>query len=207
MIREVSNSSKQGQGIRWGEIADYAFRGGRVPLHSTGIHMQIGEDWMNRGEKIFLGACSVVFLAAAAGIEARMTEDAGRKEIEAFNKRYVELHEKMDTPGILALWAEDGVDLMPGNAAMVGRKKISAWVEDVVAKMPGYKVIKQEMEFHDIHGCGEWAFEWAKEHQVVQPPDGKPVIESYGKMALVLHREANGEWKVQQEMWNATPKP
>jgi len=41
----------------------------------------------------------------------------------------------------------------------------------------------------------------------VQPPDSKPVIDSYGKMALVPHREANGEWKVQQEMWNAAPKP
>jgi hypothetical protein len=26
-------------------------------------------------------------------------------------------------------------------------------------------------------------------------------------MALVLHREANGEWKVQQEMWSAAPRP
>jgi ketosteroid isomerase-like protein len=73
--------------------------------------------------------------------------------------------------------------------------------------MPGYKVVNQEMEFHDIHVCGEWASEWATEHQVVQPPDGKPVIDSYGKMALVLHREGNGEWKIQQEMWNAAPKP
>jgi ketosteroid isomerase-like protein len=80
-------------------------------------------------------------------------------------------------------------------------------VEDIVAKTPGYKVMKQDMEFHDIHVCGEWTSEWATEHQVVQPPDGMPVIESYGKMALVLHREANGEWKVQQEMWNAAPKP
>jgi uncharacterized protein (TIGR02246 family) len=113
----------------------------------------------------------------------------------------------MDTAGILAFWAEDGVDLMPGDAAMIGRKKISAWVEDIVAKMPGYQVTKQEMEFHDIHVCGEWASEWATEHQVVQPPDGKPVIESFGKMALVLRRGANGEWKVQQEMWNGAPKP
>jgi uncharacterized protein (TIGR02246 family) len=135
----------------------------------------------------------------AAGMKARTAEDAGRKEIETFNKRYVELHLKMDTAGILALWAEDGVDLMPGDAALMGRKKISTWVEDILAKMPGYKVMKQEMEFHDIHVCGEWASEWASEHQVVQPPDGKPVIESYGKMALVLRREANGEWKVQQE--------
>src|SRR5271168_2507686 len=99
-------------------------------------------------------ACVVVLLLAAAGMRARTAEDAGRKEIELFNKRYVELHEKMDTAGILALWAEDGVDLMPGDAAMIGRKKISAWVEDIVAKMPGYKVMKQGMEFHDIHVCG-----------------------------------------------------
>jgi uncharacterized protein (TIGR02246 family) len=157
--------------------------------------------------KIVVGACCVALFLAVVGMKARTAEDPGRKQIEAFNKRYVELHLKMDTAGILALWAEDGVDLMPGDAAMIGKKKIVAWVEDIVAKMPGYKETKQEMEFHDIHVCGEWASEWATEHQVVEPPDGKPAIDSYGKMALVLHREANGEWKVQQEMWNAAPKP
>ncbi len=126
---------------------------------------------------------------------------------EAFKKRYLELHEKMDTSGILALWAEDGVDLMPGSAPMVGRKNIAAWLEDILAKMPGFKVTKQEVDFRDIHVCGDWASEWATEHQMVQPPDGKPQIDSYGKMALVVHREASGEWKVQQEMWNAGRKP
>jgi uncharacterized protein (TIGR02246 family) len=162
---------------------------------------------MDRTSKVLRATSCIALLLSAAGMKALATEDAGRKEIEAFNKRYVELHLKMDTAGILALWEEDGVDLMPGDAALIGRKKISAWVEDILGKMAGYKVMKQEMEFHDIHVCGEWASEWATEHQVVQPPDGKPVIDSYGKMALVLHREANGEWKVQQEMWNAAPKP
>jgi uncharacterized protein (TIGR02246 family) len=156
---------------------------------------------------MLLGVCFVALSMAAVRMKARTVEDAGQKEIEAFNKRYVELHLKMDTLGILALWAEDGVDLMPGDAPMIGRKKISAWVEDIVAKMPGYKVTKQEMEFHPIHLCGDWASEWATEHQVVQPPEGKPPIENYGKMALVLHREADGEWKVKQEMWNGAPKP
>ncbi len=162
---------------------------------------------MEFAKRLVFGGCFVVLLIAVTGMKARTTEDAGRKEIEAFNQRYVELHLKMDTAGILALWAEDGVDLMPGDAPMIGQKKIAAWVEEIVAKMPGYKVTKQEMEFHDIHVCREWASEWATEHQVVQPPDGKPPIDSHGKMALVLHREASGEWKVQQEMWNAGPKP
>jgi uncharacterized protein (TIGR02246 family) len=158
--------------------------------------------------RLGVGAGLAILLAWAA---VRMTAATGRAtgvaEIEAFNKHYVELHLKMDTAGVLALWEEDGVDLMPGDAPMIGKKKIVAWVEDIVAKMPGYKVLKQDMEFHDIQVCGDWASEWATEHQVVQPPDGKPVIEGYGKMALVLHREANGEWKVKQEMWNAAPKP
>jgi uncharacterized protein (TIGR02246 family) len=165
------------------------------------------EGWMNFTRKILLGAIFVALLTGAVRMKARESEDAGRKEIEAFNRRYVELHLKMDTAGVLALWEEDGVDLMPGDDAMIGKKKIVAWVEDIVAKMPGYKVTKQDMEFHDIRVCGDWASEWATEHQVVQPPEGKPPIEGYGKMALVLHREANGEWKVQQEMWNVAPKP
>jgi len=162
---------------------------------------------MNFTRKVVLVACFAALLMAVVRMKAGTREEAGRKEIEAFNKRYVELHLKMDTAGMLALWAEDGVDLMPGDSPMIGKKKIVAWVEDIVAKMPGYKVMKQEMEFHDIHAWGDWASEWATEHQVVQPPEGKPPVESYGKMALVLHREANGEWKVQQEMWNAAPKP
>jgi uncharacterized protein (TIGR02246 family) len=162
---------------------------------------------MDFTRKVLLGASFIALLTAAVRVKARVSEDAGRKEIEAFNKRYVELHLKMDTAGVLALWEEDGVDLMPGDDAMIGKKKIAAWVEDIVAKMPGYKVTKQEMEFQDIRVCGDWVSEWATEHQVVQPPEAKLPIESYGKMALVLHRAANGEWKVQQEMWNAAPRP
>jgi ketosteroid isomerase-like protein len=63
------------------------------------------------------------------------------------------------------------------------------------------------MEFHDIQVCGDLATEWATEHQVAQAPEGKQNFEGYGKMALVLHREASGEWKIKQEMWNGSPKP
>jgi hypothetical protein len=80
------------------------------------------EDWMSFLQKVVLGGCFIALLVAAAGIKARTPDDTGRKEIAVFNKRSVELHLKMDTAGILALWAADGVDLMPGDAAMIGRK-------------------------------------------------------------------------------------
>jgi len=162
---------------------------------------------MSGSRRRLLATAAVLLMIGVVRLKTSSASSDGEKEIAAFNKNYVDLHLKMDTPGILALWAEDGVDLMPGEAPLLGRKAISAWVEAIVSKMPGYKVVKQDMEFHDIQVSGAWASEWATEHQVVQPPDGKAVIESYGKMALVLHREASGEWKVKQEMWNAAPRP
>lgn len=149
---------------------------------------------------LFFGLLLVRMSARDASVEAR-------SEIDAFNKKFTELHLKMDTPGIMAMWADDGVDLMPGEAPLVGRKTITARIEDVLSKMPGYKVTKEEMEFHDIQVCGDWATEWVTEHQVAKAPEGKPDFDGSGKMALVLHREASGEWKIKQEMWNASPKP
>jgi uncharacterized protein (TIGR02246 family) len=152
------------------------------------------------------GACLAMVVAGVAVGASGVGAGSSRDEIDAFNKRYVEMHLRMDTAGIFGTWAEDGVSLMPGEAPLIGKKAIVGWVENILSQMPGYKVVNEEIDFHDIQISGDWASEWATEHQVVQPPDGKPVIDSRGKMALVLHREANGEWKVKQEMWNQAPK-
>ena len=149
----------------------------------------------------------VAMMIGAMRIAAGQSKDEGPKEIAAFNAKFVDLHLKMDTPGIMAMWAEDGVDLMQGEKPIVGRKTITAWIEDILSKMPGYKVTKEELEFHDIHVCGDWATEWATEHQVAKAPEGKEDFDGYGKIALVLHREANGEWKIKEEIWNASPRP
>src|SRR6202795_1592291 len=153
-----------------------------------------------RGMRLVARFCLMAAVAVGGGAANP------KEEVDAFNKRYVELHLKMDTAGIFGTWAEDGVSLMPGEAPLIGKKAIVAWVENILSQIQGYKVIKEEIDFHDIQISGDWASEWANEHQVVQPSDGKPVIDSRGKMALVLHREANGEWKVKQEMWNQAPK-
>src|SRR6202030_1683208 len=93
-------------------------------------------------------------LFVAAGVMAAGAFGAGagdsKEEIDGFNKRYVEMHLKMDTAGIFATWAEDGVSLMPGEAPLIGKKAIVAWVENILSQMPGYKIVKEEVDFHDI---------------------------------------------------------
>jgi ketosteroid isomerase-like protein len=124
--------------------------------------------------------------------------------VEGFNRKFVDYILKTDHAGMLAMWAEDGIDLMPGEAPLLGKAAITAWLKDVERQGAGSLVSKEELEFHDLHVSGDWASEWANEHQIVQRPGGPP-IEGYGKLALVLHRERRGEWHIKQEMWNDSP--
>ncbi|HLK03954.1 MAG TPA: SgcJ/EcaC family oxidoreductase [Candidatus Acidoferrum sp.] len=151
---------------------------------------------------------AIVGAVAACGMAMRSDAAAdGKTEVAAFNEKFRAAHERMDTPGILGMWAETGVSLLPDTAPVVGKPAIVKFMNGAMANLTGYKELKVEMDFHDVRVCGEWATEWAIEHQVIQPPDGKPVIDHWGKFALILHKDSDGVWRVQQEMWNSTPKP
>ena len=90
-------------------------------------------------------------------------------------------------------------------APLVGRAAIGKFVNDIAAQMPGYKIVREKIDFQDIQVSGDWAYEWGLETQALQPPN-QPAMEGYGKILLIRHKEA-GEWKIQTEMWNASPKP
>ena len=130
-----------------------------------------------------------------------------RAEIDAFNKKYIAAHLRMDNAAVLSLWAEDGISLLPATDPIIGKEAIAKFMDEVVGRLPGYHMQKMDVDFQGIEVSGDWASEWAEEHQVVQPPPGKRVIDSYGKLLLVLHREADGNWRVTREMWNQGLKP
>jgi ketosteroid isomerase-like protein len=155
---------------------------------------------------------------AAVGIALTMAAVCGRQvfasageqgdqEVWQFNQKFQDAHARMDTTAIIGMWSETGVSLLPETPPIVGKAAVTNFIRDAVSNLNGYKMLKAEMTFHDIRVCGQWATEWGIEHQVIQPPEDKPVIDHWGKIALVLHREADGNWRVQQEMWNSTPKP
>jgi uncharacterized protein (TIGR02246 family) len=149
----------------------------------------------------------VVVLVFAFGITAAAApESRAQKEIETFNQKFREATLKMDNAATVALWAEDGTTLLPGMAPLTGRSNIAKWLDEITARMAGYHVVSQENDFHDIQVAGDWASEWGTTVQVTQPGEGKEPIEVHGKIVLVLHRERNGEWKIKQEMWNASPR-
>ena len=80
--------------------------------------------------------------------------------------------------------------LRMNNAAIV-----SMWAEDGISLLPLTAPItgKQRIaKFMD---------------DVVAEMPGYQMFEGYGKMLLVLHKEADGNWRIKREMWNQGMKP
>src|SRR6266852_7989351 len=161
-----------------------------------------------------LAACRFAFLFLASVFllvhDSRQTPAPPadpKAEILAFNEKFINAHLRMDNPAIIAMWAEDGVSLLPSMAPMVGRAAIGKFITDISAQMPGYKIVREKIDFRDIQVSGDWASEWGLEIQGLQPPGNQPAMEGHGKLLFVLHKNPKGEWKIEQEMWNTNPKP
>jgi len=166
--------------------------GGYDPSQEVGIAMRM--------------KASLVVVLAVLGVNGSSggSSPIGVKSVEEFNRKFRASILNTDHTAMLAMWAEDGVDLMPGEAPLLGKKAIATWLTGIETSGAGSRVSVEELEFHDLQVSGDWASEWANEHQIVQPRR-KPAVEGYGKVALVLHREENQQWTIQQEMWNDSP--
>lgn len=125
-----------------------------------------------------------------------------RADIESFNRAFADATRHMDNAATLALWADDGISLLPSAKPIVGKAAIAAFIESVTKALTGARMKHFDMTCHDIHVSGDWASEWCTEHQIVHLSDEKPDFDGRGKMTLILHRGGDGKWRIAQEMWN-----
>jgi ketosteroid isomerase-like protein len=141
-------------------------------------------------------------LTVSASAFAQVAPDSARAGVERFNRAFADATRRMDNAASLALWEDDGVSLLPGTKPIVGRRAIGEFMTSVTSQFPGAHMRSFESECFDITISGDWASEWCTEHQVVDLPDGRPPFDGRGKMLLVLHRGADGAWRLSREMWN-----
>jgi ketosteroid isomerase-like protein len=109
----------------------------------------------------------------------------------------------MDNAATLALWEDEGVSLLPGTEPIAGKTAIGAFFDKVTSQLKGAQMDSFELACHDPRADGDEGSEWCTEHQHVTFADGQPAFDGAGKMLLVLHRGADGKWRIVREMWNA----
>jgi ketosteroid isomerase-like protein len=160
---------------------------------------------VTRSSPFFAAALYFAVLAAACAqpqpAASPPAEVDRRGEIEAFNRHVIDATSRMDDAALTAIWEDDGVSLLPGMAPIAGKSAIGAFIAKVSADNPGAKMRSFEMTCSGVEVHGDFASEYCEEHQIVDIP-GKPTFDGRGKLLYVLHRGADGVWRVRREMWN-----
>ena len=143
--------------------------------------------------------------AAGLSLPAGARGAGAREAVEQLNRQFLEAGRRQDDSAVMALWADDGVDLLPGMQPLVGKAVITRWLEGISKRFRGTKVTRYEIHFEKIQINGDWAYEWGTSEETIVDPAGK-AFENPGKITLILHRNANGQWKIYEEMWNSSPR-
>jgi ketosteroid isomerase-like protein len=153
-----------------------------------------------------LAALGILAIGFARSTRADSADDA-RKALDSFNHEFMGACQKMDHRATAALWAEDGADLLPGMAPMVGQAKIAAWLDSLTPQLAGAKMVYCTVDWQDIQVHGDLAYEWGINRQKIEfPPPGK-TFENEGKILLVLKRQSDKSWRIALESWNSNPPP
>jgi len=144
-----------------------------------------------------------LFVGLAVSSIALAQGDDARKAIDALNRQFITACQNMDHHASAALWADDGVDLLPGNAPLIGKAKISAWLDSLTPQLQGGKMMYCTVDWQDIRIHGDVAYEWGINRQKIEFPPPKKAFEGEGKILLILKRQADGSWKIALESWTS----
>jgi ketosteroid isomerase-like protein len=91
----------------------------------------------------------------------------------------------------------------PNEPALVGKEAIRAWLENV------YKQFSVQGKYtpSNIVLAGDWAFERLAFTLTMTPVAGGKPSEEIGKSIHIYRRQADGSWKIAQDIWNTDNPP
>jgi ketosteroid isomerase-like protein len=147
-----------------------------------------------------LGVVLVMLCLGSRPAAAQAAAPDAQPGIARFNKALDDATRRMDNAATLALWEDDGVTLLPQTAPVAGKKAIAAFLDAATAPLAGARMETFDMDCHDIEVSGDSASEWCNEHQVVRLSSAN-TFNGWGRMLLLLHRGADGTWRMKREMW------
>lgn len=157
--------------------------------------------------RVGLAGVAICGLAVGPGVvRAQAPADAARDSVAALNAKEVKACREMDNAASASLWADDGVDLIQGLQPMVGKATIAAWLNGLTPGLKGAKMVYCTIDWKQIAIQGDWAYEWGVNRQRIEFPLPQAPFESEGKITLVLKRQTGGDWKIELESWNSSPK-
>jgi uncharacterized protein (TIGR02246 family) len=125
--------------------------------------------------------------------------DQDRRLIERTTAELLAAVNTSDVARVLAVWADDGVLMPPHHPAVRGRSALDQYFRDLFCR----RRVNFAFTSSEIQLAGDAAFERVTYVASTWPATGGSAIEDVGKGLHVYRREADGSWKLAQDIWNS----
>jgi len=136
--------------------------------------------------------------AHTAGVGRPLRSDphaADLAAIEKLHQKDIEATLPQDPKGLLDIFTEDAVRIVPGSPPVVGKQAIQAENEKGRIEYPGFKVLSYAPEYRNIQIENGWACEWGEHEALYKLSPEAPPVRLRLKGFDVLRRQSDGSWK------------
>ena len=153
--------------------------------------------------QLSIGFFTVLLLVASCASEDAPNTEADTAAIAAIWSTYVSSLEAGDIDAWLSLWTEDGVQMPPNEAPVIGK--------DQLRKRNGAALdlftVAIDITNQEVGVAGDWAFSRGVYTATFAPKDGSNPIPVDGKFMTVLSRQSDGGWKIHRDIFNSSVAP
>lgn len=128
---------------------------------------------------------------------------ADRQAIEQVREREIGSFRAGAPDSGAATFAENAVLMAPDEPAVTGRDSIRAWLKRGIDQFR----VNGRYTKADIVVAGDWAIERYDGELTLTPKAGGRPIEQRLKGIHIYRREADGSWRIAQDVWNTNAPP
>ena len=128
------------------------------------------------------------------------TRAADEKTIRDYEAQWVKDFTARDMDKVVAHYADDGSVLMPNVALMTGKDAIRAGLKDTVAD-PAFSIDLHTVKV-EVSKAGDIAYSQGTYAFTGTDAKAKKVVSEKGKYVEVYKKQADGSWKVVEDMNN-----
>jgi uncharacterized protein (TIGR02246 family) len=148
---------------------------------------------------------SVLILLISTGCSSK-TETNTDADVAAINgiwETYSSSLNDGDIDSWLSLWTEDGVQMPPNEAPVIGKDQLRQRNGGALDLF----VVDIEITNEEVEVAGSLAFSRGHYVATFSPKDGAQPIPVDGKFMTILKKQPDGSWKIHRDIFNSNVAP
>ncbi len=148
---------------------------------------------------IALLSATILVSCNQSGKQPSATLEADIEAINALNDEYIAAENTGNVDGIMMLYTDDAVMMMPNQPALIGKESIRSYLQALLDKF----AVKETLSSEEVVVSGEWAYVRATYTVTISPRSGGEPVQDKGKGIAIYKKQPDGSWKYARLILNS----